>query len=237
MPRVVRVCAGRARLGAPGSRCSRRAEGHSRGVPTFPRCRPRSGASRRGRQAGLGGPQPARHAAEQRVPEAGDVGHGGELAGPDDEHVEIGQRGHRGIAWAGVHGGQLAEEVAGSQGVDPPALLGHRHRAGEDQEELPADPPFAGQHLTRAHLDPLGQLGHVLQLRLGAVPQQVNGFQPLDGRLCPHGGYHDLASSPACGPRLPRALQCAPDRLHRYCRAVAEEGPCGPSFSADSDRL
>ena len=90
----------------------------------------RGAAAPRGRRPG-GRPWCAAtgHAAEQGVAEAGDGGHGGEFARADDQHVELGQRGHGGVPRSGVHGRQLTEEVAGAEGVDLPALLGHRHPA------------------------------------------------------------------------------------------------------------
>ena len=90
----------------------------------------------------------------------------------------------------GFERGQLAEEVARAEGVHPPALLGHCHGAGENEEELPADPPLAHKDLALADLDPLGQADHLRQLGLRALAELVDGHQPLDGCLTPVGGYH-----------------------------------------------
>ena len=177
----------------------------SRETPvTFPRGRAGPGvssaAARRASAVRTGSP-----CCGKRVAEARDVGHGGELAGPDDQDVEIGQCRHRGVPRAG-------SMAASSPKKSPrPSVFTRRPcwvtatepvRIRKNSRPIRA---FAGQHLAFAHLDLLGQVGHVLQLGMGAVPQQVNGFQPLDGRLGPHGGYHDLAS--CSGSALPWRLR------------------------------
>ena len=219
-PRAVRVRAspsGRAGIRAPGSPEEPKVTGRGRfgrgGVGWL-------AFFQRGGQAGVDGAQPARHAPEQRVAEAGDVGHGGELARPDDQHVEVGQRGHRRVARSGVHGRQLAEEFARAQGVDPAALLGHRHRAGEDQEELPADAPLAGQDLALADLDPFGQARHLSQLFLAALVQFVDGPEAFDHGLSSQGHSHFAAS--LFRSRSGRARRC-PSHLDR---ATVRPAPC-----------
>ena len=68
-------------------------------------------------------------ALNKRVAEARDLGHGGELAWPDDQDVHLGDGGHRCVAGPGIHGRQLTEEVARAECVRPAAALGSRPRS------------------------------------------------------------------------------------------------------------
>ncbi len=112
-----------------------------------------------------------------------DLDHGGEFARPDYQHVDLAERGHRRVTRPEVRRDHLAEETSRTERVDMTAALRNRHRAGEDHEELPADPALARQNLTLVDLDPLGQLGHLFELRPRQSPKLVHRPEPVNSPL------------------------------------------------------
>lgn len=95
----------------------------------------------------------------------------------------------------GLDRGKLAEEVARAEGVDAPPLLGDRDRAGEDEEELPADPAFPGQDFALGDADTLRQTGHLEELLPGATPELVHHVEQVDRGLTSKGRFHELIPS------------------------------------------